>query len=604
MIDKADLSVSYEGERRQNSTVDGEYAVVGTPYHATEEQLIDRYRDSREDFLASERTQSCGNYLLIDASGDRVTVVTSTAYSGGHLVDCGEELHITDTLSEAVSKVPPAELSVDLNRYRSYVARHLEERPPLSTVFEQVSRIPPGVVVTGNGHGWEMQTYISGEGSPESFEEAKGMLLDALADREVILCLSGGADSTALGCFLNESEISFRAVTFDFGPGYDPAPVAGRRMAEQLGFDHDVVDSPRPLDEGSAERIEELMSQDIVPPYSPTYYVSESYADEEEVFIYGQNADNLSMLKMRNQRTYQSLSEQSVSQMFGSLARFGVNLPFTRNYTENELFRRLYLLLAPRLYRLGRRVRGDDFPEKKYNPRNYHYSEKYSTDPDEAGIFTGLLTSGRPNYVGSELRFNSDVVSEATITELDSSFDIDFIREEIERFLRIDAGTNTYETIRRLMYIMNGQNTLAHLSKFPASTGSPVEAPFSWGPSVSYFLSNENRMDRARHPKKEIYDETRSALNQPYHESIGSLPDRSWSESKRSTLLKRNERLVDPSRSVLLNELGVDSRSIEKLYREVFEAADSPVFTSYPDVYMPIRVLNIELVLSRAYLDI
>jgi hypothetical protein len=350
------------------------------------------------------------------------------------------------------------------------------------------------------------------------------------------------------------------------------------------------------------------MHKDIIKPYTPTHTLDPSETSPDEVFVYGQNADNFSKLKMIDQRNYGRLCTRTPTQIGGQLLRALANVQYTGAYLENTAIRQAYTRLAPLIYtmtnRLTETVHGSAFPGPKDNPAYYGDDDSYAFDSSDYGVFSGLLSSGRPNVERTELQFDAIDLPPEILAELRASYSPGHIRAELRRFDAVDDSRTNLDAAKRLMYFMNGQNAQKQQETFLTPGGNRVEVPLSWGPSLSYFFSNGHGLDRALYPKKEMYRYVERYLGEPFFEFMGDIEAGAWETPAKSPLLYRNRHLFDPSHSNLLGWVdGVAGANLSDLYDWIRETVEVNQFNSYAQLYMPARVLNLELVLESAYED-
>jgi hypothetical protein len=601
----AEFDVSYADGELTHSTLDGGIDLVGTPYHSDPGALITKYQHSVSEYCNYEVRESCGNYVLIDTTGSQLRAVTSPAFAGGYVLDTGDELHLTSTLDTALAKIDLAALTVNRNRLIHYISRDLEERSPFTTVFENVYRLPPGTVLSGDGTDWSLRSYLRTRNVSREFAEVRSDLCDAFADTEVVLCLSGGADSTAFALMLQEHDISFRTLTFDFGPGHGKAPEMSRRVTEEFGMEHEIVDSERPLSEANAVEVEHRMGRDIIKPHTPTHALDNVDLGSDDVLVYAQNADNFSKLKMKDQRNYGGVFSGSPTQIAGRWLRFLANLQYMSLYLEHKTVRDLYLRAAPALFgltnELTARVIGDPFPGSKHNPAYFANSDSYGFSDSDYSIFDGLLSSSRPNIQREYLEFDTAELPADTLESLRSAYDRHHITEELRLFEAVNESDSNLGAAKRLMYFMNGHNAHNQQTTF-ATDGCRVEVPIAWGPSISYFFSNDHTWERAMFPKREIYEYVESRLGEPYAEFMSGIEIPGWTTPQGSPLLESNSHLFEPDQSMLLNDVaGVPTAALTDLYSFVADRVAAGQFTSIAGIQMPARILNLELLLRNTY---
>ncbi|MEA5388498.1 hypothetical protein VB779_16635 [Haloarculaceae archaeon H-GB11] len=309
----------------------------------------------------------------------------------------GEELHLASTLCEALEAIEPDEISIDPDRLVYYLAKDLKTRLPFGTIFENVYRLPPGVYFQGDGSEWHMESNLVPEGTPASFDDACHEISDALRGEDVVVCLSGGADSAALAGMLHARDVEFDTVVFDWGPGDSDAVERGPIIADQLGVDYDVVEIQRPLTANEAPNIEQCLREDIVKPYPPTMQVADNYPDNA-LFAYGFYPDVLCWPKMRDQHSYQSMAGESLKRIVGKWLRFLPNLQYTHHVIENEIVRKAYLGMTPDLMQIMNPViegaLGQTFPEENYNLGKYNSDARYTFSAATEDVFRGHSRAG------------------------------------------------------------------------------------------------------------------------------------------------------------------------------------------------------------------
>lgn len=543
--------------------------VYGDPFHETRESLVRDYLDlPTADFLAAEARRSCGSYVLVSTKSGEMEVVTSPGYCGGYVRETPTEVVVATTLLDALAGVPVTDLELDEAFVRHFLDHEpMKNRLPLSGLFHEVTRLPPGAHLTVvDGEIDALHSYLtSARSRPRSFADAIEEAAASLDGSNVGVMYSGGVDSTALYCALNETlpSASFELTTVDLDADLNGVRRA-RATANALGADVRVVDHDRPIQSTDLiEYVEADLPRDFVNPLEPEY----AYATVDHDYDVIVNAETMDMLSTgvgdaRPQTTqFQFLrSTRDVRTLLEKTAR---NVQYTSPYLERESLRRLYTTVVPHLI-----------------------PTDVTVDATFAGCLKGLLSTVHPNFIaaGSE----GDVA------------------RELDRFLRYGGDASPKATFDTLQYVYEAHNVLKRSSTFPKGNCRVFPVP-TWGPITSYYLGADRPLSAVLSPKREVYEYVERRVGRSYFEFAFTDPEeiygmirreRERKESMRSRLLERNRHYFEGDSNVLA--LVSDPTLAERIRTDrerIASRLDGGL--EFMELHVAVQILNLEAILSN-----
>ncbi|MDG5776188.1 hypothetical protein QA599_07025 [Haloarculaceae archaeon H-GB1-1] len=615
MLDKhnvTDFYITYDEEGPATGEITEEPSVRGTPYHKTPEELISKYQQSRSDYLKFESRHGCGNYVLIDPGSDQLRMITSSAFSGGYIVDCKNKIHVTSTLAKALATKQLDFISIDPNKLIHYLSRDIKLRMPLTTVFRDVYRLPPGTILTGNGESWRIRSYLTESDSPpKEFESVCTEICDVLQemDSEPVLGFSGGADSTFLASMFQANDIPFRAVILDFGPGQTSAVESGSAVAEELGIPYQIIDHPRPLSDKSVDHIEECLSQDIIKPYAPALSTPNLDLGDDSFFITGNLPDKTRWGLMRDQHVYESTPLSPKTQI-GKWLRFLPNFQYSDIYLDNGPIRQIYLMLVPRLMAVSNigteNVLGEVFPPEGHNIKWFADNPSFEFRSDDTGSLAGLLSTGRPNVIGLNPKFSAVPLDKDTQHRLKEVYEPTHLYGETSLFEQTYGNSHNTTQFKEIAYHIIGQAITKQLSTFFTKNRDVVEVPMLWGPATSYFLSTNNDLRKVMYPRGEVRSYIKHNLSAEYRDiapDVNSMKY-SWDPSVGAPLIQANSERLEPENSLVLELIDGDSLAVlREVYDWASQVAAKDEYSSMGEAYKILQILNIELILKNVYFD-
>lgn len=550
-------------------------SVVGEPYHAAPERLVDRYRDEPlPEFLAGEARDSCGDYAVVDPRGEVTRLVTSPGYAGGYIYEPGGRGEhgpagplVATELGDLLERLPGKPPAFDERVLERYVAEgyrgsaHL----PLATVFEDVTRLPPASHVELAREGvTAFRTYLPGPRRPGTFGEAIEAAVEHYEDEDVALLFSGGADSTALYAALRATQRtgSCRLMAVETGPGENSVESA-RSVAASLDAPLEVYDYGWPFeDEALVERIERCLGRDLVDPIEPHYALALGIDGVDRV-LSGHNFDQVATVDMRQPdvpRHWAVLLRGNVRPTVFGVAR---NAQYTDAYIDCPFLRRLYGAIVPGLA-------GDGV----------------GWDRSIEGYLAGMLSTSVPNLVD-----RND----------------DWLAGEVRAYREYAGRVPPRTLVDLLNYHWKLQYWNAVYRTVPAGM-PPVDLPSNWGPFLSYYFGRRRGLRAAVSPKPEIHRYVSDRTGRSHRElKYGSFrsarrqrTDRERSGRRlRSRLLERNRERLAPERSAAIPWVRSDSLStdLDRIYAEVHERVGRRA--SHGELERAHRLLNLELLLDR-----
>lgn len=573
--------------------------VVGEPLHESAEDIVDTYRDfTLDEFLASERRQSCGKYVVVDSGGvDRIDVITSPGYCGGYVASFRDVVYVSTLLRDVLSERRRDDVRIDVPALLRYFDRNQAYRTPFTTPFHDVSRLPGATHLTVTDEGIDsVDCYLSGaaaDSSPSSFDGMMDEISDGLDGRDVALLYSGGVDSTALAVAMMKNGIDFDSVTVDIGPGYKDAPIRARRVADELGFDTEIVEmAAPPEDEHTMDHLIESMRADLVAVRHPGLALGPDTVDPGTLVLSGQNMDSLVMHNMRNPwYSTDSTKPTDIMMHFKNLFDYWLpNVQFTDAYIGSEPFRRGYLGIVPVVYSLLRSRYPDAGPDR-------FSDDEILVDPSYRGVLRGMMCQRIPNLI----REGFERLPPRLYTEFQEDLD-DLVEEEVDRFREHVTRKEDDETLGLFEYYVYANNSTKQVATSPTPGGGESHLPLSWGPATSFYIGRPNPLRQTLSPKRAVYEYVEEYAGTTHQDLVGPFDYSVGWKQTGSSLLSRHGHLLDPDTSIVCEmSAGEDSSLLADVYDHVRDLTARNSFRSGNAMILPHRVLNVELLLRSSF---
>jgi hypothetical protein len=573
--------------------------VIGEPLHEPAEDVVDTYRDfALDEFLASERRRSCGKYVVVDSGGvDRIDVITSIGYCGGYAASFQDVVYVSTLLRDVLSERRRDDVRIDVPALLRYFDRNQAYRTPFTTPFHDVFRLPGATHLTVTDEGIDsVDCYLNeaaAEPSPSSFDGMMDEITDGLDGRDVALLYSGGVDSTALAVAMMKNGIDFDSVTVDIGPGYKDAPIRARRVADELGFDTEIVEmAAPPEDEHTMDHLLESMRADLVAVRHPALALGPDTVDPGTLVLSGQNMDSLVMHNMGNP-WYSTDSTEPTDIMMHLKNLFDhwvPNVQFTDAYIESGPFRGSYLGIVPLVYSLLRRRYPDAGPD-------YFLDEDTVSDPSYRGVLKGMMCHRIPNLVPE--RFER--LPSRIYTEFEDELG-DLLEREIDMFQERVTREEDNEALDLFEYYVYANNSTKQIATFPTPGGGAPHLPLSWGPATSFYVGRPNPLRQTLSPKLAVYEYVEEYAGTTHQDLVGPVDYSVGWKQTGSSLLSSHGHLLDPDTSIVCEmSAGEDSSFLADVYDHVRDLVTRNSFRSGSEMILPHRVLNVELLLRSSF---
>ena len=176
------------------------------------------------------------------------------------------------------------------------------------TMFNGISKLPPGHVLTADQNGLQVEPYASifdvdavQDDLPTAIDKVRHMLERAVQDHLVSdvpvgVFLSGGIDSSAIVAFASkhyDGHLKTFSAGFDFNRGINELPEA-RKVAEHFGTDHHELHISGGHVASVIERLVRCHDSPFGDPASiPLYLLSEQLGGEHKVILQGDGGDEI-----------------------------------------------------------------------------------------------------------------------------------------------------------------------------------------------------------------------------------------------------------------------------------------------------------------------
>ncbi|MDL0132057.1 asparagine synthase-related protein [Halobacterium salinarum] len=539
-------------------------AIFGDFYHSPETDLLDEYREKPiEEFLRVEASKSVGNYAIVDSSDAQTVIITSTAYEGGYIQSV-DGLSIGDNLQSVLATIPDDQIRLKPRCLKYTVGADLTEFLPISTIFNGVTRLPPGCIVTiEDGRVADCQCYIEkGRTDEPTLGGALEQAVSALAnsEKEITVMYSGGADSTAL-CLALKNQIggsNFKAFSVDIGPGVHSQRIA-QGVGDRFGIKTHSMEFGWPPTGDFVTTIENQLAQDFINPLNPFWPFHTQ--DGDRLVLSMQNMDAMLHTDMNRPQTSYVDDMRGVRSAWSIAEEWLRNTQFIDLYENNPLIQRAYTSIIPKL----------------------RESETEPT-PGEEGYYMGLLSSYPPNFIPGSKQV---------------------LGNEVELLCEIFGGAIPGSDYAN--YLQYQHNAGKSIQSYK-SDNAVVHLPAMWGPVASYCLGRGKSLFDAVSPKREIYQYIERVSGVEYR-SV-----RSGTEGDRREI-KEKEREVQQS---MVSPLLIENRDhFDVDVSRVLDLLDDPprgVVDHYEKVYENVReglaldelreahvLLNIEKILDERF---
>jgi len=603
-----DFEIVFSDDEVIHKSINDDVCILGDPIHENKQDLIDKYENSNSGYLNYESLNSAGNYILVDARAG-LKLITSLGYCGGYIVENSSEIIITTLLSRALKHTE--EFKIDKNRLLHFIttssptASGMYNRSPFESMFENITRLPPGCSVTLQKNQYKLESYLEYNKQPTSFTDSLDAVVSEFENKNVVLAFSGGVDSTAVACALKKQNVDFRGLTFNRGPGRDSKTVQkSKNISSFLDFECEVIDVPVPdTTSKQADHIESCLQEDLI-IYNNTRMGSNEYNyTEEEIAISGVHMDALAEINMKDRYNKTKSKKYYFSSPIEYLKHIMnyhfVDAIFTEEFLQNSHLQKLYFNIAPIIYpNLAKTYKR--FSNKDGN--NITIFEQPSLSPNKNPnlntMFMGLLASRYTNYFIKNIQ--SPLISH--LSGFDENYDDSYFAEEISYFDRIDPTgvAPKSSALTRLMYYFDIQNN----NKIPNSVSKtphlPVEYPICWGPMLSYFMNKKRHIHNASNEKREVYNYVEDVTGVSYENMKGNINNNNSWFTTESVVLNRNYSLFTKEDSHILNHFPED-RFLSSIYNVIRNRIREDDYKNIYDYRTCLRVLNLELLLDNAH---
>lgn len=579
-------------QKQKASAEVSEICVYGVPMHREPAGVIAFYKErSLEDFLAHEARHGIGNYLLVDSGEHGCRVITSTAYCGGY-VRHGEDEVVAGTLLSSVLSADAAFDPFGLCFYLTPYPKSAFSQMPITTVFEDVYRIPPASVFEfRNGAQVTGYSYLLAgrdlDPSP-SFASAISEVTEALATHykangvKPALLFSGGVDSLVIYLALAQKmdPKDIRAITLETAIGRSVANGQQRAfpVARRAGFEIEILPDNSLHSPAVTGAVREMLRHDMIGSLAPHLALADH--DVRADILHGQNMDATVMNGMdakqfNKERGYLTdailpfVTEEKES---GQYRTFIENLQFTQAYLGDVEFQRSTAKSFATWH--------NGIPDPS---------------PGKEGIVRGLLSSQFPNILPA-------LIYPASLCSMVGALD-----REVALYASF-SGKRSFEpgqVADVARYYTYSHLAAKRLTTFPLPDGSRTQLLAMAGPITTYFIGRPKGLLEASRPKHELYAFVRKVTGMPYSQlaAIGAVDRAALSEFDKSArestdmLLQAALESLGPDNSRVLDAVR-DARiksHVAKVYRQVLgregNAAD-------PDRVR--QFLGLELLLSEA----
>jgi hypothetical protein len=593
--------------------------VIGEPLHTTASALIAQYQNKDiDEFLQLEATRSCGSYIILDQTKDRVRLITSPGFSAGYI---DQTTHFLSTeIGELLDKRDAGEPLIDDVGTAFWFS--FEGRSPYSsswrTPFQNIHKLKPGLVGEFKDGKWsKMRSYLPLAANHEqSFQDALHEAVSAFRDESVTLLFSGGKDSTAIYLALREElgKESITPVTVDLHPIVDAEYERVTAVAENLNMDltwEEYSSGWPPTDKRYLEAMEDRLRSNLVDPINPHHGVREQRSNEH--IVSGQNMDAMLSLDMpKPPQTKRNLTDiKSLAELLeiGDLSvRYATtnmltNMMYSGLYADSELYRRMHLSLAIQITKLltifadegknqsflGKIQRAIYNDIQNLSPLLDSNSE---IDKSREGILIGLLTHQLPSVISTpESISKSDVQNE--------------LEKMRKWWKKEDIQPSTESSLVRYYHYASNA---AEMGSIPSPVGMTQEQICNWGPFMSLFLRPVTLKD-ALSPKYNVRDYIKSKTGTTFSNLAQSNNTTNVSKTEPQTsdlpLVKRHQDRLSAKSSRIIGR--IDSKRVKNGLKESMENTSENLFSQgeFTDqkktaLFTAHRIINLDILVERA----
>ena len=173
----------------------------------------------------------------------------------------------------------------------------MAKRLPYFSIFQNTKRIGPGEYINfeiKNNKVEKVSTddYTNRYKTTDDdtlYERVIEIIEKLYVKNETSLMLSGGLDSTILGCAIEELGYRPRTYAHYYSASGENNPILANEVARKMNWEYKVVESKKTLLNGNdLEYIYKLMRDDYINPMNP-HWISNPY--KSKYVLSGQNAD-------------------------------------------------------------------------------------------------------------------------------------------------------------------------------------------------------------------------------------------------------------------------------------------------------------------------
>jgi len=565
----------------------GNIEIYGEPFHADAGSIEARYRhDPLDDFLAREARFGIGNYVVVETRQNFCRIVTSLGYCGGYYAEKDGHAVVGTLLASVLASMSqkPEMEAFAICFFLSRAVKSSVGQFPFTSMFKDVTRIPPGTVVElENGKVKSFYSFLLLARQlplPSSFEEAMEETSTALADhyyrtrRAPLVMFSGGVDSLLIYLALRRKmgERAVRLATMDHSTSNGPRrahPIAMKLGATIEHYSLETLNNERTM-----TVIRDMMSQEIITSRAPHLALIANPPGAD--LLHGQTMDSMvkigmTILQANLDRGYLSKGKTIDSQTDEAKLRqyetFIENLLFTHDYLDSTGFQR---------------------------DTQYFYAKhtKLSLLPHPGldGVIRGMLVSQHPN-----LYYKSPFPQHQAIA----------LRDEGLRFRSYvgPQGLKKQFIVDLLRFTTYAHMSSKRLSSLSLADGSRVFPVAMSGPISSYCIGRRRGLQDAARPKREIYELVEKYAGMSYTDLASEQggKHRYLGNSKRgehNEILFANRVLLRPENSRVVKAISNSEIQayIEGIYKSFSDADSHNAFALSQARYM----LNLELIMARA----
>ena len=552
--------------------------IFGNSFHLTKKELHDKYlNNSIEDFLSFEAANSIGNYLIFDKIN--YNIITSIGYCGGYIYQNKNIIQCSTLLSNILKNIGYNNLEINKNRLIRFLEKPIQEMLPISTIFENIERILPAMVIHISNENIYRYVYpfkyINNTYNEInfSFSSALDKVIKLITKNGCInnyeIMFSGGIDSSALALsFLKSTSYNkINFTNFDYGNRSTNTPERGRIVSQLLNIQTNKVDFLKKHENNTflIKTIEYEMENDFVNLLNPHRGYTK-IINKDSLIISGQNFDAMSIINMKR---YQSSFFRRIL------------LLFKQNIRIKEKIKFIIKILHDIKHNY-------QFVDKKLNKKNKIYRQNNSRSTNKyniEGIILGMISTGKPFLVNKKYHYIEN--------------------RELNKILKLNKSKSKRNTLDLIHYINYQSNTNKQIATFKNYNGIEVVLPAMTGPIMNYYIHKSRTIQDAINPKREIYKYFRRESGYNYNLLFDKLQDIKFKEkpSKKVIfkLLVKNKDKFNYKHSYLISLIN-DKETQEYLklkYSDAYNLSDKKMTYDNPTVNFANKILNIELLLRN-----